>query len=151
MTFSPMPTTLEEAKKEILMWREAYKRMKQAAQPAQQTQVAKEDIAAAWIAGYYRAGYTNDGAYAHKMSDEFAEQWAAQPAQHTQGAKQVQMPAEFDFYAGVTMWVGDKKITNVLSKAQIVYEFEKGAALTNSARICIDVLLAAPSTKEKAE
>jgi hypothetical protein len=35
MTFSPMPTTLEEAKKEILMWREEYKRMKQAAQPSQ--------------------------------------------------------------------------------------------------------------------
>ena len=32
MTFSPMPTSLEEAKKEILMWRELYKR--QAAQPA---------------------------------------------------------------------------------------------------------------------
>lgn len=50
------------------------------AQPAQHTQVAKEDIAAAWVAGYYHAGYTNDGAYANKMADEFADQWGAAPS-----------------------------------------------------------------------
>jgi len=45
------------------------------------TKQAKEDIAAAWVAGYYHAGYTYDGAYADKMSDEFAAEWCKKAAQ----------------------------------------------------------------------
>jgi len=45
------------------------------------TKQAKEDIAAAWCAGYYHAGYTYDGAYADKMSDEFAAEWCKKAAQ----------------------------------------------------------------------
>lgn len=65
----------------VVRYRAADCRIHQAAQPAPSTQVAKEDIAAAWIAGYYHAGYTNDGAYAIKTAGDFAAEWGAQPAQ----------------------------------------------------------------------
>jgi hypothetical protein len=50
------------------------------AQPSAQAVDMRTMIAAAWVAGYYHAGYTNDSAYADKMSDEYADEaFAASP------------------------------------------------------------------------
>jgi hypothetical protein len=173
MTFSPIPTTLEEAKKEILMWREEYKRMKQAVQPAQHTQVAKEDIAAAWCAGYYHAGYTHDSAYAVNMADEFAEQWGAQPyteadckASEARWAKKIDIhPDEFKcpycFDKGpAQIPEGWREFVENIAKANSEPLNSLAGGSDNASRFhwvgvirkrARDLLAAAPSTKEKAE
>lgn len=74
----------------------------QAAQSAQHTQVVKDDIAAAWVAGYYHAGYTHDGAYAVKTADDFAAEWATQPAHHLpEAGNMVQQPAQNEWKEAV--------------------------------------------------
>jgi len=43
-------------------------------------------------------------------------------------------------YAGVTVWLGDKTVTHVVSEEQIKYELWQGHALMYTAQMCLDLL-----------
>jgi hypothetical protein len=57
----------------------------------------------------------------------------------TQPAK----PVEFQGYAGVSMWLGKHRITQLLTEAEIQHEWEEGASLTRKAQYCLESLAAA--------
>jgi hypothetical protein len=52
-------------------------------------------------------------------------------------------PVEFQGYAGVSMWLGKHRITQVLTEAEIQHELEEGASLTRKVQYCLDSLAAA--------
>ena len=52
-------------------------------------------------------------------------------------------PVEFQGYAGVSMWLGKHRITQLLTETEIQHEFEGGASLTRKAQYCLDGLAAA--------
>lgn len=45
-----------------------------------------------------------------------------------------------DGYAGATVWVGDRRCTQIVSETEIKYERDTGNAITNAAQHCLDVL-----------
>lgn len=50
-------------------------------------------------------------------------------------------------FAGVTLWLGDARVTQIVTEAQITYERETGRALTEAAQKCLDIYASARGTK----
>ena len=50
-------------------------------------------------------------------------------------------------FAGVTLWLGDARVTQIVTEAQIRYERETGQALTEAAQKCLDIYAGARGTK----
>ena len=42
-------------------------------------------------------------------------------------------------FAGVTLWLGDARVTQIVTETQIKYEREPGSALTHAAQKCLDL------------
>ena len=43
-------------------------------------------------------------------------------------------------YAGVTIWIGNERITQIVTEPQIKYEREAGFLITAAAQYCLDAL-----------
>jgi hypothetical protein len=43
-------------------------------------------------------------------------------------------------YAGATVWIGDKTVTQVVTETQVKYEREPGQMITDAAQECLDLL-----------
>lgn len=52
-------------------------------------------------------------------------------------------PAIQEGYAGATVWIGDKRVTQVVTEGSLKYESEPGKAITHAAQACLDLLAAA--------
>lgn len=59
-------------------------------------------------------------------------------------------PAIPEGYAGATVWIGDKRVTQVVTEEEIKYERETGMAITHATQACLD-LLAAAQQQERGE
>ena len=42
-------------------------------------------------------------------------------------------------FAGVTLWLGDARVTQIVTETQIKHEREPGSALTHAAQKCLDL------------
>lgn len=61
-------------------------------EPLYSAKAMREMIGEAWVAGYYEAGYTNDGDYADKKSDEFVSAVMGANAMLTVAKPTVELP-----------------------------------------------------------
>ena len=52
-------------------------------------------------------------------------------------------PAIHEGYAGATVWIGDKRVTQVVTEGSLKYESDTGMAITHAAQACLDLLAAA--------
>lgn len=46
-------------------------------------------------------------------------------------------------YAGATVWIGDKRVTQVVTEGSLKHESEPGMVITHAAQACLDLLAAA--------
>lgn len=78
---------------------------------------------------------------------------ATKPAKLKEFLKQVRvrlplLNPEPNSYAGVSIWIGEHRITHRLTKIQIEYEIDPGMSITAAAQKCLDLIAEA---KEKSE
>jgi hypothetical protein len=77
---------------------------------------------------------------AMKQALEAFEQGLGHLARDTLRAAIEQALARPSGYAGATVWIGDKTVTQVVTETQVKYEREPGQMITYAAQECLDLL-----------
>jgi len=72
-----------------------------------------------------------------RIADE-PKSWIKSPGTHASGLEKIDAAPQHPGYAGVTVWLGDKTVTQVVSEQQIKYEL--GDTLTHTAQKCLYLL-----------
>jgi len=72
-----------------------------------------------------------------RIADE-PKSWIKSPGTHASGLEKIDTAPQHPRYAGVTVWLGDKTVTQVVSEQQIKYEL--GDTLKYAAQKCLDLL-----------